>query len=67
MDAEHRYLGMDIACPKEAHDKGDIDCYWIAPWRKSNGVKLNKPQVPGAPDLDEIVAIPARDKKKIVQ
>jgi hypothetical protein len=65
MDAEHNYMGMDIACPKETLDKGDIDCYWVAPWRKSSGVTLEETQIPVAPDLDEIVAIPAQDEKNI--
>jgi hypothetical protein len=67
MDAEHNYLGMDIACPKETRDKGDIDCYWIAPWRKSSVVTLNETKIPFAPDLDEIVAIPAQDEKNIAK
>jgi hypothetical protein len=66
-DAEHQYLGMDIACPKETRDKGDIDCYWIAPWRKSSGVTLNETQVLVATDLDEIVAIPAENEKNIAK
>ena len=67
MDSEHQYLGMEIACPKETHDKGYIDCYWISPWRKLSRLKLNSPRVPIAPDLDEIVAIPGRDKNKIAK
>jgi hypothetical protein len=64
MDANHEYLGMDIACPRDTRNKGDIECYWISPWRKADGVRLSVPKVPVAPtDLDEIVAVPARDKK----
>ena len=63
MDGEHRYLGMDIACPKETRDKGDIACYWIAPWTKRTDVAVITRQTPVAPDLDEIVAVPAQDIK----
>jgi len=66
MDADHSYLGLDIACPKKADDKGIIECYWIARWRKSAIIAAPRtPQVPVAPDLDEIVAVPARDIKTI--
>jgi hypothetical protein len=67
MSIDHQYLGIDVVCPKETHEKGDIDCYWIAPWRKPDGAKVDIPQTPVAPDLDEIVAIPARDEKKIAE
>jgi hypothetical protein len=66
MDADHKYLGMDIACPKTAHKKGDIECYWIASWRRpTESVISSVPQGPVAPDLDEIVAVPARNIKTV--
>ncbi len=39
MDAQFKYTGMEIACPRRTYGKGDIDCYWIAKWQGRNGVR----------------------------
>jgi hypothetical protein len=58
MDANHDYLGFDIACPQKATDKGDVECYWMTAWRaeaRPTTTAIGTTQN----DLDEITALPA--------
>jgi hypothetical protein len=63
MDAEFKYSGMEIACPRRTHDNGDIECYWIAKWPGRNRIRLVEPARTNVTDLDEITALPLDDKK----
>ncbi|WP_433975257.1 hypothetical protein [Tunturiibacter lichenicola] len=63
MDAEFKYIGMDIACPRRTHDKGDIDCYWITKWNGENTIQLVEPIRTVTADLDEITALPIDETK----
>jgi hypothetical protein len=63
MDAEFKYIGIEIACPRRTKNNGDIECYWIAKWPGRNRIKLVEPSRISKNDLDEITALPLDDKK----
>jgi hypothetical protein len=63
MGPNHEYLGFDIACPRKADDKGEVECYWIAPWRKETTPARAAVETPQN-DLEEITALPGDIDKR---
>jgi len=63
MDAEHTYRGMQIALPRRVREDGTIECYWVAEWRSNGEAAAPLPVTHIASDLDEIKALPSREKQ----
>ena len=39
MDHDHKYLGIEIACPRRTRDDGSVECYWVADYGKFKQIK----------------------------
>jgi hypothetical protein len=66
MDSDHKYVGMEIGCPRRTLADGSVDCFWIEKWDGSIGMAASETPKADGPDsdLEEIQPIEAVKVKK---